>query len=40
MKTDYLDELLLHRPDLIFDPEEVAEAFDKLHKEGRFAILV
>ena len=35
LKTDYLDALLLHRPDLLFDPEEVAEAFDKLHKEGK-----
>ncbi len=35
LKTDYLDALLLHRPDLLFDPEEVAEAFDKLHAEGK-----
>ena len=35
LKTEYLDALLLHRPDLLFDPEEVAEAFDKLHKEGK-----
>ena len=28
LKTDYLDVLLLHRPDLLFDPCEVAEAFD------------
>lgn len=35
LKTDYLDALLLHRPDLLFDPEEVAEAFDKLYKEGK-----
>ncbi len=35
LKTDYLDVLLLHRPDLIFDPEEVAEAFDLLEKEGK-----
>jgi predicted oxidoreductase len=35
LKTDYLDALLLHRPDLLFDPEEVAEAFDKLHSEGK-----
>ena len=26
LKTDYLDSLLRHRPDLLFDPEEVAEA--------------
>ena len=35
LKTDYLDVLLLHRPDLLFDPEEVAEAFDKLEKSGK-----
>ena len=35
MKTDYLDALLLHRPDLIFEPEEVAEAFDILAKNGK-----
>ena len=35
MKTDYLDVLLLHRPDLIFEPEQVAEAFDILEKAGK-----
>lgn len=35
LKTDYLDVLLLHRPDLLFDPEEVAEAFDTLHSQGK-----
>ncbi len=35
LKTDYLDALLLHRPDLIFDPEEVAEAFDTLAGNGK-----
>lgn len=35
LKTDYLDTLLLHRPDLLFDPEEVAEAFDELEKAGK-----
>lgn len=35
LKTDYLDVLLLHRPDLLFDPEEVAEAFDQLEKNGK-----
>lgn len=33
--TDYLDTLLLHRPDLLFDPEEVAQAFDTLEKAGK-----
>ena len=35
LKTDHLDVLLLHRPDLLFDPEEVAEAFDRLEKSGK-----
>jgi predicted oxidoreductase len=35
LKTDYLDALLLHRPDLLFDPEEVAEAFDRLAAAGK-----
>ncbi|MCR5527566.1 MAG: aldo/keto reductase [Lachnospiraceae bacterium] len=35
LKTDYLDVLLLHRPDLLFDPEQVAEAFDELEASGK-----
>ncbi|MBR4993005.1 MAG: aldo/keto reductase [Lachnospiraceae bacterium] len=35
MKLDYMDALLLHRPDLIFEPEQVAEAFDILEKSGK-----
>ena len=35
LKTDYLDVLLLHRPDLLFDPGEVAEAFDRLYSQGK-----
>ncbi len=35
LKCDYLDTLLLHRPDLLFDPEEVAEAFDELEEAGK-----
>lgn len=35
LKTDYLDILLLHRPDPLMDPEEVAEAFDILHQSGK-----
>ena len=27
LRTDYLDAVLLHRPDVIYEPEEVAEAF-------------
>lgn len=33
--TDYLDILLLHRPDALVEPEEVAEAFDILVKSGK-----
>lgn len=32
--TDYLDALLLHRPDALMEPEEVAEAFDELEAAG------
>lgn len=35
LKTDYLDILLLHRPDALVEPEEVAEAFDILHDSGK-----
>lgn len=35
LKTDYLDVLLLHRPDLLFEPEQVAEAFETLEKGGK-----
>jgi predicted oxidoreductase len=33
--TDYLDILLLHRPDPLAEPEEVARAFDALHQAGK-----
>lgn len=35
LQMDYLDVLLLHRPDLLFEPEEIAEAFDKLEAAGK-----
>ncbi len=35
LQTDYLDMLLLHRPDALVDPEEVAEAFDILEQSGK-----
>ena len=35
LKTDYLDVLLLHRPDALVEPEEVAEAFDILFDNGK-----
>ncbi|MFF2650255.1 aldo/keto reductase family oxidoreductase [Streptomyces sp. NPDC058045] len=33
--TDYLDVLLLHRPDALVEPEEVARAFDHLESSGK-----
>lgn len=33
--TEYLDSLLLHRPDTLMEPEEVAAAFDELHASGK-----
>lgn len=35
LKTDYVDVLLLHRPDTLMEPEEVAEAFETLEKQGK-----
>lgn len=35
LQTDYLDFLLLHRPDALIDPEEVGRAFDELHAAGK-----
>ena len=35
LRTEYLDILLLHRPDALVEPEEVAEAFDTLQKAGK-----
>ncbi len=35
LKTDYLDVLLLHRPDTLMEPEEIAAAFDQLEREGK-----
>ncbi|RED56021.1 aldo/keto reductase [Cohnella lupini] len=35
LRTDYLDILLLHRPDALVEPEEVAEAFDILESSGK-----
>ncbi len=32
---DYVDALLLHRPDTLMEPEEVAEAFECLKKSGK-----
>ena len=35
LQTDYLDLLLLHRPDALVEPEEVADAFEQLHAAGK-----
>lgn len=35
LKTDYVDFLLLHRPDALMEPEEVAEAFRILKDSGK-----
>ena len=35
LETDYIDILLLHRPDALVEPEEVARAFDELEKAGK-----
>lgn len=35
LNTTYLDVLLLHRPDALMDPKEVAEAFDELYESKK-----
>ena len=35
LKTDHLDILLLHYPDPLAQPEEIAAAFDHLHQSGK-----
>ncbi|NME90477.1 aldo/keto reductase [Corynebacterium stationis] len=35
LNTEYLDVLLLHRPDALVEPEEVARAFDELEAAGK-----
>ena len=35
LNTEYLDVLLLHRPDALVEPEEVAKAFDELEAKGK-----
>ncbi len=35
LRTDYIDVLLLHRPDPLVEPEEVARAFDELKSAGK-----
>jgi predicted oxidoreductase len=35
LQTDHVEILLLHRPDALVQPEEVARAFSELHKSGK-----
>ena len=35
LNTEYIDILLLHRPDTLVQEEEVAEAFDRLREDGK-----
>jgi predicted oxidoreductase len=35
LQTDYIDVLLLHRPDALVEPDEVARAFDELESSGK-----
>ena len=35
LNMDYIDYFLLHRPDTLVEPEDVAEAFTTLHKAGK-----
>lgn len=35
LQTEYLDVLLLHRPDALVEPEEVAAAFSQLEAQGK-----
>lgn len=35
LKTDYVDVLLIHRPDMFMDPVEVARAFNELKEKGK-----
>lgn len=35
LNVDYLDVLLLHRPDTLVEPDEVAAAFDQLKEQGK-----
>jgi predicted oxidoreductase len=35
LHTDYIDVLLLHRPDFLMNPNEIAEIFEKLKDDGK-----
>ena len=38
LNTDYIDILLLHRPDTLMRPESIAKAFDELEKSGKVRV--
>lgn len=38
LNTEYIDVLLLHRPDTLYEPEQVARAFDELEKSGKVRV--
>lgn len=38
LDTDRIDILLLHRPDALMRPQEIARAFDELHKSGKVRV--
>ncbi len=35
LQTDHVDSLLLHRPDALMEPDEIARAFEELQKAGK-----
>ena len=35
LRTDYIDLLLIHRPDPLMDPQEIAEAVQQLQQQGK-----
>ena len=35
LQIDHIDSLLLHRPDALMEPEEIAKAFEELHEAGK-----
>jgi predicted oxidoreductase len=38
LNTEYIDSLLLHRPDTLVEPDEVGEAFERLHDDGKVKV--
>lgn len=35
LRTEHIDLLLIHRPDCLMDPQELASTFEALHREGK-----